>query len=383
MRVYMSLLPGLLLLGAFASASNCLPNKCNADNCYRQVVASSFTTRHNSADCSSFLAATVTPSTVTISQTVTVTQTASVTDTETVDFTVLATESDILTVTAVSTDIISVTDDVTETVTVPATSSAPLLQRRVPSSVPYYASSCTSQGQYASACSCIGILPFTVTAPTPSTTVVVTVSPTITATYSAVVSVGTTETLTSLLTVTTTAVVSESVTVTETVQTATVAAGPCGTDLPVFKLDFGDDNYAGWYVEGGLPTLVLRNSPDASLGAELVLNGTGSTGSLIDFQTIGPGLNPTYSGTTQLQDGTNIGFAFQGSIDSFGFTPVICSIDFTASTMSCFADDYVLVVANNGFNLVIELDPPATPAIATVVVVGCLSYATFLSLPIT
>ena len=262
MRFYTSALSGLLLLGSLhaTAASKCNPNKCNANDCYRQVVASAFTTRHNSADCSSFLATTVTPSTVTISRTVSAAQTVTVINTETVDFTILTTRTDIQTATAISTDII--TDVVTETVTVqPTLSSSFQIAPRVvtglpgsPSGVPPYASACTSPGQYASACSCIGVLPFTTTAPTPSTTVTVTISPTVTLTQSATISIGSTQAITTLLTVTTTEVVSESVTVSETVQITASAAPtvPCQDGPPTFVLQLDAQHFVIEGSSGGV-----------------------------------------------------------------------------------------------------------------------------------
>ena len=225
----------LVLLGSYqvASARNCNPHKCTLDQCYREVDDYDSTARHrHRADCSSFLITTVTPSTVTV--TATSTPTVAVTDTDTVGFTVLTTETESLLVTLTSTDIIPTTVDVYQTTTVspPAAGVTPrsegeeLLVVPPHAIIPSYASACTAEGQYASACSCLGVEPFTVFAPTPSTTVTVAATPGVTETNYVTVSVSTTEILTSVVTSTTIAVVSEPTTATQTVE-ATVTSTPC------------------------------------------------------------------------------------------------------------------------------------------------------------
>ena len=343
MRFYSFPLSGVLLLGSFqaTAASKCNPNKCDANNCYRQVVASAFTTRHNSADCSSFLATTITPSTVTISRTVSAPQTVTVTNTETVDFTILTTQTDIQTATAISTDII--TDVVTETVTVqPTLSSAFQIAPRVvtglpglSSAVPPYASSCTSPGQYASACSCIGILPSTVTAPTPSTTVTVTISPTVTLTESATISIGTTQAITTLLTVTTTEVISKSVTASETVQITASAAPtvPCQDGPPTFVLQVDPLHYVTEGSDDGLRYMEVSFT-DISNAVQFTWDSDVTPAHLLDIPCSNLGED---CGASIPRDST-FSEAYlptddQGIADDL--IGLLCSIDSVSSSLSC------------------------------------------------
>ncbi|KAE8450768.1 hypothetical protein EG329_005681 [Mollisiaceae sp. DMI_Dod_QoI] len=177
---------------------------CNSDNCYRAVLGSAFTTRHGSADCSSYFKVTVTPAT--LSATVTVTETVystaldSVTSTlqqislTTATVTFDSTDINILTSTLLQTDIVTETDTVTE---IPTTTLAPMRRDDVhgrgpnisarqatqsASSIPAYASPCSGAVRYSSACSCLGHTPETTTLAAPVTTVTVTMSSTALAT---------------------------------------------------------------------------------------------------------------------------------------------------------------------------------------------------------
>ncbi|KAG9239185.1 hypothetical protein BJ875DRAFT_539007 [Amylocarpus encephaloides] len=112
----------LALMGCAFATSN--PAACNQDNCFRAVAGTRRgpdQTKTASADCSAFLQTTITPPAVTTTTTVTVT-------------------------------------------------AAPALAKRVPGTIPAYASPCSGAVRYSSACSCFGILPTTITAPTPTVT---------------------------------------------------------------------------------------------------------------------------------------------------------------------------------------------------------------------
>ncbi|MCJ1381279.1 hypothetical protein MMC17_004388 [Xylographa soralifera] len=198
---------------------------CNENNCLRAVQGSAYTTRHGTADCSSYLLATVTPATITVTDTVTVytpstvvqdvtatsildvetVETIDVTATSTLDVTLVqtvdVTTTSTVDVTVVETDSITVLDTATTaistatltstiiTVTVAARSNndrrnVDLQPRQVtvtPSSTPSYASACSGSAGYSSACSCIGVTKSTTTVATPTTTTTTTVtSPTFT-----------------------------------------------------------------------------------------------------------------------------------------------------------------------------------------------------------
>ena len=330
-------LAGLLLLGSSDAA--CTGNRCVADNCNRQVVASAFTTRQTRADCSSYLATTVTPSAVTISLTVTAAETSAVTVTETVVVTSLTTETDTVPVTAVSTEIVTVTQDVFETITADITSVllVPRIATGGVSALPAYASSCTAPGQYSSACSCIGVHPFTVTAAAPSTTVTITAHPTVTVTQSATLSTLVAQTQTTVQTVTTTDVVSESVTVTQT-HTVTVSPPACTPVAAVFQLQ---------YTSGDGTAILLRTATDGSGSGPiyLVANRVTSPASATQFS-IAPdgrlldtgdslfGGDPAYAYTNFDSAIDTIKFARDNSIrdpDNF----ITCSLNEATSSFSC------------------------------------------------
>jgi len=153
-------------------------------------------------------------------------QSADVTVTDTTTATDVATATE--TQTATSTDL------VTETVvtTLGETSTAVVFGRALTDvRPPAYATACSSPGQYASACSCIGVVPYTVTAATPSTTVAVTIRPTETATHSATATATTTSTqvFSTLLTVVASATTRATTTTTRVVATATQTALLCDT----------------------------------------------------------------------------------------------------------------------------------------------------------
>ncbi len=271
----------LVLLGSYgiASARNCNPHKCTLDQCYRGVDSQDSKARHqHRADCSSFLATTVTPSTVTV--TVTTTPTVGVYETDTVDVTVLTTQTDLEFATLTSTDVIATTVDVYETTTVPPpvtiTALAPryVLPVGQPSVVPSYASACTSEGQFESACSCLGVLPSTVIASTPSTTVTVTASSTVTTTNEATVSAFTTEVLTSVLVSTTVEVVLQSTTVVETIE-ATVTATPCVPTIASFELRASPSPLGYVYIFAPYGNAVMAFSPEPTNAVAFSLDDAG------------------------------------------------------------------------------------------------------------
>ena len=276
---------GLVLLGSYgiASARNCNPHKCTLDQCYNEVDTQNAKARHHHrADCSSFLATTVTPSTVTV--TVTTTPTVGVYETDTVDVTVLTTETDSLFATLTSTDIIATTVDVYQTTTVPPpaiTITEPFRRRFElpvdrPSLVPSYASACTSEGQFASACSCLGVLPSTVVASTPSITVTVTASSTVTTTNEATVSAFTTEILTSVLVSTTVELVVQSTTIIETIE-VTATATPCVPTIVDFQLRASPSPSPGGYAYVSAPfgNAVVEFSPQFTNAATFSLDDMG------------------------------------------------------------------------------------------------------------
>ncbi|KAF3908861.1 hypothetical protein AA313_de0201486 [Arthrobotrys entomopaga] len=191
-------------LAAFARASVLLKRDCTGNNCLRAIRNPD---RPGVADCSSYLQATYTPATITYY----VTQTESVTAIETDG----QTEYDTIHVTATNT--IDTTAVVTVTTTDTITSTFPLHKRQatvIPSDIPVYATPCSGAVRYSSACSCLGVLPTTLTVEAPSTTITISATVTTTITVSPTVA-------TALVTVTD-ATVNSVVTVATSTQTKTV-----------------------------------------------------------------------------------------------------------------------------------------------------------------
>jgi len=158
------------LLLSFAAAAAAVPagelfNRagCNADNCLRGIRN---TARPGLADCSSFLASTVTPATsIELSTT-----TFSVTPTNT--YMVTGTITNLVT----ATEVVKQTSTKTVTNGVTVTPWLQVNKRQVtetPSNIPTYASACSGAVRYTSACSCLGAEATTITVAAPTTTVIV------------------------------------------------------------------------------------------------------------------------------------------------------------------------------------------------------------------
>ncbi|KAK3689277.1 hypothetical protein B0T22DRAFT_169453 [Podospora appendiculata] len=253
MKQTLFLLPGFAWL---AAAGGC----CRTNQCLRAVIADTFSASQRIQDCSSNLAFTVTPAAVTVTATVTeagpaesvtvveteyVTMDKTVTvATETVRFTksetsiaatetVLFTESQLTTAStatllfgASSTVIgFTQTNQITTIQTVTAatqtqfntvtTVTNAVLKAREAETVPAYAAlACPSFAKYASACSCAGVLPTTITVDAPVQTATVTELSTSTITVKH--STADIKTDTALLTDTTSATFTETVLLTAT-----------------------------------------------------------------------------------------------------------------------------------------------------------------------
>jgi hypothetical protein len=153
---------------------------CYRDSCLRALAGAHFPIRPTAADCSSFLATTITPDAITLTAFET-------------SFTTPAAEtgdSDIVWLTSYTT----VTADPTQ---IPSVRACPAKKKRALSRpIPSYAPHCDA-ARYASACKCIGVHPFTLTAPTPLTTITLTttltVSPTTDDSFDATVTLTTTD----------------------------------------------------------------------------------------------------------------------------------------------------------------------------------------------
>jgi len=135
------------------------------DNCARAVSGTyrgTATVAAHAADCSSFLATTVTPATSTSYVTATV---APVTQTTTDATLIIDVTTTVSTILGGTTNV-----EVYNKRGVPTTSAG--------KSVPSYASACSGAVRFSSACLCMGISPITYTATAPTTTVTVTPAPT-------------------------------------------------------------------------------------------------------------------------------------------------------------------------------------------------------------
>ncbi|KAI1082592.1 hypothetical protein F5B20DRAFT_508318 [Whalleya microplaca] len=142
-------------------------SKCAANDCLRAVQK--VTSSLRSEDCASFVTVTVTPATSTAFSTIRATTTGTTTSTTTETITADPEPSRRWLERHEVTDLL-----MGRAVNGPVTAKA--------TAIPTYASLCASSGAYVSACSCLGVFPTTITAPTPSTTQVLRVVETITST---------------------------------------------------------------------------------------------------------------------------------------------------------------------------------------------------------
>jgi hypothetical protein len=183
------LLPGLAgLVAASCNSNNCLRGKHGSqvledrkraviDTPITAIIGSAVPTRSGAADCSSYLAVTVTPATSTVTSTVTIRPTVLTTSVDTryyttSETTTVSTETDTTIVQETQTASTE-TDFVTITVSDPAELKA-RQATQTSSTYPAYASPCSAWDRYVSACSCVGVFPTTITVATPITITVVT-----------------------------------------------------------------------------------------------------------------------------------------------------------------------------------------------------------------
>ncbi|RKU48487.1 hypothetical protein DL546_004793 [Coniochaeta pulveracea] len=229
---------------------------CANNNCLRAIVAAGFTTRHGAADCSAYLAATVTPDTSTVTSTVTAVvteQTTTITDdvSTTSQTTVVFTETQLITTQQTAT-----ASTLTQYITVtqnPAPSKRAVTQSS--STYPAYASHCSVWNSYVSACSCVGVLPTTVTLPTPLATTVVTETSTLTSTIPSTTSSTETIAVPETTTASTTTTQLTSVTATTLSTVITIPIPQCGPSAGRF---YAHDPTSFWTGED----LALYGNPD-------------------------------------------------------------------------------------------------------------------------
>ncbi|KAF3941130.1 hypothetical protein ABW19_dt0209710 [Dactylella cylindrospora] len=237
----------LALLAVSASAAPALEvNQCAVDNCLRAVRASAFPTRSGTSDCSSYLRTTVTPAVVTVTVTNTASATASATDSVVQIDTILETATETEHQTAIA------TFSLTHTVT--TTKYADLVKRQetsAPSVIPSYASACSGAVRYSSACSCVGVLPTTVTLPASTSTV-----------YADETTTVATETKTITVATQYTTIIDGTTTVQTTDATSTIPVVVATTTHTVtialedaFALRIENGANAGWFVGYGGPRL--------------------------------------------------------------------------------------------------------------------------------
>ncbi|OIW31528.1 hypothetical protein CONLIGDRAFT_629205 [Coniochaeta ligniaria NRRL 30616] len=252
---------------------------CNANNCLRAVIGSAFTTRNGAQDCSSLLVVTVTPATSTVTSTVTVLPTVYTTivgtelstttesntvSTQTADFTTQQTQT-------ASTE--------TDFTTITVTAAAATLKRRAVTKTcptpPAYASPCSSWPKYVSACSCVGVVPTTVTATPETTACTSTVTSSIFSTISSIetdvisVTASTSATETQLISVIDTTLA----TVTQTAIPSSSPVSVCGPASGPFKAHAtqyaGNDYYIYANLLNGLTGGVTWNALSASTAASV------------------------------------------------------------------------------------------------------------------
>ncbi|KAK6523594.1 hypothetical protein TWF281_001575 [Arthrobotrys megalospora] len=206
MRARLLLVFGGLLGGSYATGSR---SGCSADNCLRAIRATSRLSSASAA-CSAYIEKTVTPPTVTVTEYHAISEVAQETVYTTRVDTFFYTFTSVIEKTA--TTVLPGTT-LTTTVYNPA-----LKKRQAAATIPAFASPCSGQVRFTSACSCIGVsVPNTVTLPTPTETLVLTT----TTTYSTETHTATVETISTTIT-------DATVSVSNTVATVTLQ-GPSST----------------------------------------------------------------------------------------------------------------------------------------------------------
>ncbi|MCJ1472712.1 hypothetical protein MMC13_001361 [Lambiella insularis] len=258
----------------------------------------------------------------------TITKTVSTTITTPTTITVTITDVVPVTFTATLT-----TDLTTLVITVLTETVDEVLKRQMtvkPTSIPAYASACSNSVRYSSACSCIGVIASTTTAPTPSTTVTKTQTVTQVATSVA------TNTVFQTSTVAVTAVVT-GVTTINVPATATVSVFVTPTS---FILQATGGPIDGQYT---MPTQL----PDAAFGSEIILfssdissAGTFSIDAMGHLTSSNGGeladQNPT-DGSSESGDDYNILFLDTPS-NAAGFPQSTCSVALPGTLMCTEAD---------------------------------------------
>lgn len=159
-------------------------------------------------------------------------------ETDTIDITSTVVVDETVTVTSPTTTIIVVS---TSSIEVDPTTFVEKRDAPV-ATIPTYASACSGEVRYTSACACIGVRQQTVTAPTPSTTVTV---------------VGATQIVTEVVTVSETATATIEATATETVIGATQTVGGAATVTVLSKFKIKVSGVSDWlyvYSDGSVDT---------------------------------------------------------------------------------------------------------------------------------
>ncbi|MCJ1395556.1 hypothetical protein MMC18_008442 [Xylographa bjoerkii] len=308
---------------------------CNENNCLRAIQASAFSTRHGSADCSSYFLTTVTPATTTLTATATAftTTTIPVTNTATVDVLVSPT----MTPPAAT---LKKRYDPAALVRHPSVSLAPRQVTVKPSSIPTYASACSGAVGYSSACSCIGVTAAQTTVPAPSTTV----------------------------TTTTTSVVTVS-------STTTVATATAFCSSFLLQAVGGGDDVNGNPIDGLY--VQVADSGDGVDDDVIYFVSDPSTASTLDLTAAG-GLNANGYLANSAPATTEylLYFNTQADITAFGYAPATCSVT-PASTLQCvdgaqtlFEICMGLVDAGAGVVFASSEDPNCVP-VALKVVPSC------------
>jgi len=317
---YFFLVPAIATLAAAQIIATCA-----RDNCLRAVIASNGKPGPSqaSADCSSFLRATVTPATVTSTTVSFATVTAA-------PVTVTSTTTGAVTVSQFTATTITVIPQVPVRARNPAqqadngpsdhriTGFAPIAARQKtvsPASIPAYASPCSGAARYSSACSCIGVTRTTSTVAAPRTTTTsistVTVTPTVLQTQ--------TQTQTLTTTVVTTA-------------TATACTGSS------FYLQAQDSDVNGQYVvlPGTNDETITSFTADKSAAAVFNIDGSGrllNNGLRANTDNNSPvtiffDIPGSFAGTTDLtctRDGTSFNCVGYNAATMFQLCPQDCT----------------------------------------------------------
>ncbi|OIW30106.1 hypothetical protein CONLIGDRAFT_714525 [Coniochaeta ligniaria NRRL 30616] len=313
-----TIIPTLLGLTSLASGA-----ACNADNCLRAIrnVA-----KPGVPDCQAFMWTTVTPLPITTVQTLSGDLNATETSSITLSTVIPATE----------TSTVEETETETETSTVIATTQLPPInKKRADPTIPAYASPCSGEVRYSSACSCLGVTASTVILATPIATSTASITETHSVTETLTAS---TEIVTSTAT-TLTETATDATTTLTTLVTSTTTLAAASTPVPTwFYIQAVGGTSDGWLLQS-------QSNPSANTPFTFGSNAAnGAQFGLVDGKLFdGNGYPVYYTYNPQSPYTSSV------SVSSAGRTALLPAQASTRSQVSCSVQDDSTLDCTNSY----------------------------------